>query len=71
MRFQNLIKSVDWTEIEHGETLRKFVAYDKSAIDHDFSVELHGFIDECGNMYITNEIVKRPESKSNSGGKDE
>lgn len=37
-----------------GTTLRKFVASDNGI---EMRVVLHGFIDENGNMHITNELI--------------
>ncbi len=52
------MKSIDWTELEPGETLTKFVAVDTAASDRDMTVELHGFFSERGKFYITDEIIK-------------
>lgn len=61
MRHIHSLLPIDWTQLEHGETLRKFVAKDESdSLPHvDFSVEIHGLIDESGNFYITDQITTK------------
>lgn len=61
VKFQHLVKPIDWTELEHGERLVKFIATDEGG--PDFAIQLHGFVDERGNFYITDEIVRKPEDE--------
>lgn len=48
-------------ELGHGESLKKFIAVDKAAThgDGDFSVEIHGLVDESNRFYIISEKVTR------------
>jgi hypothetical protein len=60
VKFQHMVKPLDFTAIDAGEILTKFIAKDESA--EDYTVELHGFFDERGNFYITDEIVSKRKS---------
>ena len=55
--FHHMIPNVDWEEIPAGEKLTKLVAVDKGSTD--YTVEIHGFYDDNGKLYITNEIIKK------------
>lgn len=47
---------IDWDKIESGAVLTKFVAIDKGE-GGDFTVELHGFFDTTGKVYITDRKI--------------
>lgn len=66
MRFfqRHQVKSIDFTEYEHGTYFMKFVVKDDSANDSIESngkmrpsIELHGLISESGEILITDEII--------------
>jgi len=61
--YSNLITSIDFTEVDSGECLTKFTAIDAGKKEGDYTVVLHGFRDESGHIYITNEIIKKWEPK--------
>lgn len=69
-RYGNVCKHIDWTEISHGDRLMKFVARAEASDLDDYpcspGVEIHGFVDESGTFYITNEILLEPEKKGPS-----
>lgn len=54
------IKRVEdaFESLQHGETLTKFIAWDKGRDGGDFTVEIHGFVDEQGQLIITHEKVE-------------
>ena len=56
--YHHLETCIDFTEVESGETLTKFVAVDKGEEGGDRAVEIHGFYDAGGKLYITNEIIR-------------
>lgn len=49
---------IDFTEIESGTMLPKFVAVDDAVEGGDSTVELHGFCDENSRIIITNVILR-------------
>lgn len=57
---RHLSSDVDWTAISSGEVLRKFTAVDESN-GKDYTVEIHGFFDEQGKLYILETVVKPSE----------
>ena len=58
----HVIESTDLTQIPSGTSLVKFVAKDESL--GDFTVELHGFVTESGDFYITDEIITHAKEES-------
>lgn len=48
---------ISWESIPNGAKLTKFICTDKGTEEGDRTVTLHGFYDEQGKMYITNEII--------------
>ncbi len=53
--------AIDWTAIEAGTTLTKFIAVDRGAPEGDYSVELHGLVDKNGNILIVESKVLQKE----------
>jgi hypothetical protein len=47
----------------HGEFLQKFIAKDDGGPDGDFSVEIHGFVDQNGKFIIISEQFHRKDDK--------
>lgn len=65
---RHLHNSVDFSRLEEGTVLIKIklvsdYKYDSTTKECP-KIELHGFIDEKNNIYITNEIVSEPEVES-------
>ncbi len=51
-------KNIEWDQIPAGTIMRKFVATDVNADDENpYRVVIHGFVDDGGNVYITNELM--------------
>lgn len=59
MRQNHYVKTVDdvFESMSHGEVLTKFVAKDESKEPGDFSVEIHGFVTEQGELIVVSERV--------------
>lgn len=57
--YDHFCPSVEWSKIARGEKLTKFIATDDATKDGDYSVELHGFWTESGELIITDAILKK------------
>lgn len=63
-QYEHNLKSLDFTKIESGTKLTKFIAIYESVAD--YTAELHGLVSEHGEFFITDEIIK-PKPKSEAG----
>ncbi len=61
------VKNIDWDEIDHGTRLMKFVSKSPESHPGDIpcypTIEIHGFITEYGEFYITDEKVEYPKEQ--------
>jgi hypothetical protein len=59
VRTKHQLNTIEWDQIPSGTVLKKFVACDPGDDSNPRRVVLHGFVDEIGNMYITDELVSQ------------
>ncbi len=60
----HLCENLDWSQLDPSTKLIKFVATGEVVADDENAdvkhvVEIHGLVDDLGNMIITDKIVKK------------